>query len=145
MYWKSDISWGILIHLTLAMNIYWNFSFVEFLSVSVNTAQLLVSCCTVHCPKGNRSSAIRTRNVVGNTRYYSIEYMRNISWSISFSSTFHVISQKFWLLFGQCRNVCVLYRLWVRMIPSELCMMCAIVSLSDRISARFWKIILKLR
>ena len=57
---------------------------MEFLSVSVNTAQLLVSCCTVHCPKGNRSSAIRTRNVVGNIRDTTV---------LSICGIFHEVSR----------------------------------------------------
>ena len=49
--------------------------------------------------KGNRFSELK--HEIKRGKWYSTQ---NISCSISCSSTFCVISRKFWLLFGQCRS-----------------------------------------
>ena len=53
----------------------------------------------VHCPKGNRFSEYNIKCSGGNR-----DTTRNTSCSISFFSTFHVISRKFGLLFGQSKT-----------------------------------------
>ena len=52
----------------------------------------------------------------GETRYCAEYFMYIVQyWSISFSSTFHVISRKFGLLFGQCR---ISIKFWIVWYPT---------------------------
>ena len=52
---------------------------------------------SLHCPKGNSFPRYNMKCSWGN-----VISTRNISCSIMISTTFHVISRKFVLLFGQC-------------------------------------------
>ena len=55
-----------------------------------------------HCLKGNQFSAIEHEMYRGKR-----DTMQNISYSISFSSTFHDISQKFGFTFGLIQYILV--------------------------------------
>ena len=57
----------------------------------------------LHCPKGNRFSAIYvTWNVTVKTKYILCKIFNVLYYLVS--STFHVISRKIGLLFGQCTD-----------------------------------------